>query len=73
MVSYLPSKDTRYWLMLQGFYFNKSNSTQNIPDINVGVSGLDNKNEKSKEIWILLQILWAESNPPVRQKYRFEL
>jgi len=50
MVSYLPSKDTRYWLMLQGFYFNKSNSTQNIPDINVGVSGLDNKNEKSKEI-----------------------
>ena len=47
MVSHLLSKDTRYRLMLQDFYFNKTNSTQNAPDVNASVSGPDNKMKKA--------------------------
>jgi len=47
MVPYFLSKDTRYRPMLQGFYFHKTNSTQNAPFIDVSVSGLDNKMKKA--------------------------
>jgi hypothetical protein len=71
MVSYLISKDTRYWPMLHGFCFKKTNSTQNAPVSNISVSGLDKK--KSNEIGIILQMPWPESKTSVRQKYRFAL
>ena len=44
MVSYLLSKDTRYRLMLQGFYFNKSNQLRMHPALMS-----TQQNEESKE------------------------
>jgi hypothetical protein len=47
MDSYLLWKNTRYRPILQGFYFNKTNSTQNAPASDVSVFGLDYKMKKA--------------------------